>query len=86
MWIMSDLVFGKEGWIMESIQMKKLIHVLTKMYKYFSASCGAQADIVFMLDGSGSVGNTNFQLLLGFVNSMVKVSYFNEFENTQYKK
>lgn len=35
-------------------------------------ACGAQADMVFMLDSSGSVGPSNFKLLLSFVNSMVK--------------
>ncbi|PVD21494.1 hypothetical protein C0Q70_19668 [Pomacea canaliculata] len=35
-------------------------------------TCGAQADMVFMLDSSGSVGPSNFKLLLSFVNSMVK--------------
>ena len=35
-------------------------------------TCGTKADIVFMLDSSGSVGSSNFQLLLGFVNSLVK--------------
>ncbi|XP_071091672.1 uncharacterized protein [Haliotis cracherodii] len=34
--------------------------------------CGSQADIVFMLDSSGSVGSSNFNLLLTFVKSIVQ--------------
>ena len=36
------------------------------------AACGTKADIVFMLDSSGSVGSSNFKLLLSFVNSLTK--------------
>ncbi|KAK7493781.1 hypothetical protein BaRGS_00014922 [Batillaria attramentaria] len=35
-------------------------------------TCGTKADIVFMLDSSGSVGSSNFRLVTSFVNSMVK--------------
>ncbi|XP_035826806.1 uncharacterized protein LOC101848762 [Aplysia californica] len=35
-------------------------------------TCGSQADIVFLLDSSGSVGNSNFKLLLNFVNTLVQ--------------
>ena len=34
--------------------------------------CGAKADIVFLLDSSGSVGSPNFQKMLTFVNDVVK--------------
>ncbi|GFO24025.1 LOW QUALITY PROTEIN: collagen alpha-5(vi) chain [Plakobranchus ocellatus] len=34
--------------------------------------CGTKADIVFVLDSSGSVGPNNFKLLLNFVNAIVK--------------
>ena len=32
--------------------------------------CNAQADIVFLLDSSGSVGSSNFQKMLGFVKNV----------------
>ena len=39
---------------------------------FLPAACGTKADIVFMLDSSGSVGSSNFKLLLSFVNSLTK--------------
>ena len=36
--------------------------------------CGSKADIVFLIDSSGSVGPNNFKLLLNFINTLVKVS------------
>ena len=39
------------------------------LYLIFPA-CYAQADIVFLLDSSGSVGATNFQKMLGFVRNV----------------
>ncbi|GFR96142.1 collagen alpha-5(VI) chain, partial [Elysia marginata] len=37
-----------------------------------SQNCGSKADIVFVLDSSGSVGANNFKLLLNFINTLVK--------------
>ena len=34
------------------------------------SECNAQADIVFLLDSSGSVGQTNFKKMLGFVRNV----------------
>ena len=34
---------------------------------------GTKADIVFVIDSSGSVGSDNFKVLLGFINTIVKV-------------
>ena len=36
--------------------------------------CGSRADVVFLIDTSGSVGPDNFRLLLSFVNTFVKVT------------
>ena len=35
-------------------------------------SCAGQADIVFLLDESGSVGAANFQKMLSFVQNVAK--------------
>jgi len=35
------------------------------------ADCEAQADIVFLLDSSGSVGSANFQKMKAFVHDMM---------------
>ncbi|WAR30004.1 COCA1-like protein [Mya arenaria] len=35
------------------------------------ADCQAQADIMFLLDSSGSVGSPNFQTMKGFVHDMM---------------
>lgn len=41
-------------------------------WRCFFVGCGVvPADIVFILDSSGSVGSTNFQKMLGFVKNMV---------------
>ncbi|WAR30024.1 MATN2-like protein [Mya arenaria] len=36
-----------------------------------ATGCVEPADIVFILDASGSVGASNFQKMLGFVNTLV---------------
>ena len=36
-------------------------------FLYISIDCGGKADIVFLLDKSGSVGQTNFDKMLTFV-------------------
>ena len=36
-----------------------------------TAACNTEADIVFLLDSSGSVGRADFQRLLSFVESVV---------------
>lgn len=38
----------------------------------FSSGCGAKADIVFLLDSSGSVGSSNFQKMLKFVEGVAQ--------------
>ena len=40
------------------------------MYILSILECNAQADLVFLLDSSGSVGSTNFRKMLGFVNNV----------------
>jgi hypothetical protein len=35
--------------------------------------CGAKADVVFVLDSSGSVGSANWHLMLKFVQNVVNI-------------
>lgn len=44
-----------------------IIQLLTKPSDYIFTDCGAKADIVFLLDSSGSVGSTDFGKMLKFV-------------------
>ena len=47
-----------------------LWNTLLICFSVLLSECDAQADIVFLLDSSGSVGSANFQKMLGFVRNV----------------
>jgi len=49
-----------------------LLHDLIDLFTFYVSDCGAQADIVFLLDSSGSVGSSNFHKMLTFVQNVAK--------------
>ena len=48
--------------------------VCSEIEKTSDPVCGPKADIIFLIDSSGSVGQDNFQLLLTFVSNFVSVN------------
>ena len=46
------------------------IAIQLDIIEYILTDCGAKADIVFLLDSSGSVGSSNFHKMLNFVQNV----------------